>query len=299
MLAGAEHLTKLKVGVVIVTFALLTPIWIIPVSLLIYVLLAFLSALLRSDIVTDKGQSQRLESLDREFLLIPLAVGVYRRLDKKRFGWSVCYYGVTAFVLAQIVAVVYAFGVYAFTGVMRQVPGNISAAFLLVPTIVAEALLIRPYIELLRASCIVPPIQFHRAAYREIKVRSEILLGDLADLRVLRENWSRNKTLSRFSSTRHDSFRASLVDSILTSTDQLRSEIHVIAAKMKLEEFDFRHLDNSWVLTFRRERTKAFQEALELDKLTQAAKDPEIPDEVEQKICELAADNTIISAHQP
>lgn len=78
----------------------------------------------------------------------------------------------------------------------------------------------------------------------------------------------------------------------------MRSEIHVIAAKMKLEEFDFRHLDKSWVLTFRRERTKAFQEALELDKLTQAAKDPEIPDEVEQKICELAADNAIISAHR-
>jgi hypothetical protein len=296
LLAGAEHLTKLKMGFVIVTFALLTPIWIVPVSVLIYALLALLSRLLQSDIVTDKGRSQRLESLDHELLLVPLALDVYRRLDKKRFGWSVCYYGVTAFVLIQVVAVVYTFGAYGFTGVMRQVPGNISAALLLGPTVIAEALLIRPYIELLRASCVVPPIQFHRAAYMEIKVRSEILLGDLTDLSKLPEGRSRKKARWWLPSGDDGSFRANLIDSILSSADQLRSEIYSAASKMKVQEFDFRHLDESWLSTLRRERAQAFQDALGLDNLERAAKDPEVPDEVEQKICQLAVDSAIFSA---
>lgn len=99
-------------------------------------------------------------------LLVPLSPWTYSRLDYNRFLWSIFYYGVYFFIALQVLLLI---GFYELIALKSIVGASSSSEFfqlLLGPlgifALIGYALLINPYLWLLRASVIIPTKLMHR-----------------------------------------------------------------------------------------------------------------------------------------
>lgn len=280
LLHWAEHATDAKLHIAIAIFAVLTPVWILPLCAFIYALVRIGGGLFQPDLETDKGRKRRRGELELRLVLAPLSPGVYLRLKQGRFACSLCYYGIVAFLLIQLVAAAFLAGFYQFSRAPRL--PNLAFVFLFVPALIAEGLLVAPYIELLRWSCHVPPIEFQRAECIDVRVASEILLKDLLMLRELRTRWDALK-LER-GSLQYDTFRAKLIDDVLSGVKELDAECGKAASKLRSTRFYFRDAGDGWLTAMNRDQTRALREAMQLKKLKLVSEGPAVPQEVKQRI---------------
>ena len=249
---GVAHVTQTELYVGMGILALLTPLWILPVCALTYSVLYITEGLLQSNLRTvEQARSYRRRQFELLRLLAPFSPDVYARLDKGRFFWSLCYFGIAAFLLVQIVAAAFAVGLHTLShsdpGTLRFPPlSNYVLAFsLLIPATISEFLLLRPYIELLNWSCWVPPIPFHRVKCATVRVASETLLKDLHALRGWRERWTTDKFMRRHS--KFDEARTQLIDAAIASSNQLEVERCKARTSLLRSGFDFRNAGAKWL----------------------------------------------------
>jgi hypothetical protein len=190
------------VQALLLIFALAAPLWIVPLNAILDMMRSFMTAARKnaSDVQTVYELSK--PAPHHTIFWIAVAGHLYGNIDCKRYWWGLCYFGVTSFLMLHVVAVAAVASSLAFSLLLPKVsfplwlPAVVLVPFLMVPALLGEVLIIRPYVELLRATQKRISLEIHIDDIEVVRLIVDLLIAQLTDLQRLQaysDNFGRDE----------------------------------------------------------------------------------------------------------
>jgi hypothetical protein len=296
---------KLIIEVSLLIFCFTTPLWIVPLSLLIYsVRSIFIDETLRmssphaspSRAIYERSKPVR----HHRVFLVPLNCNVYRFLNWNRYLWGLCYFGLFGFVMLHLIGFT-AFATYRIAiglfGVGATVPlAPIFTAVVAVPVIFAQHAIVRPYAELLRAARKVPTMELCLADCEDVEYSVALSIAELQEV-VRLNNYLKFHGLDRASAAVRIQERLDR-DTHVANVAKAVAELIVEWAKLKrawkMQQFDLRDATPSLRQLLVEQRTKIVVGTIRLDTLEDLTSRAHMPEPIVLDIKHVALD---IRAH--
>jgi len=258
-------------------FCFLAGFWVIPVSAVTLGVRRFIEGALRNanDLQTTYELSKPAHH--NPVFLIPLSGESYKLLDWNRYIRALCYFGLSGFLMLHVVGLVAAVSYIALKHFLEGVhhllylPTFVLVPFLVGPAIFADALIIRPYVEILRSARKIPTREMYLGDSEEMRFSISLLVAELADLVRL------NTYLADFGKDSYPATRERKV-TLEKESDQRLVEISATIRDLlqkwsdlknlwRMQDFDFRDLLPALRSIFFEQRRQVLLETLELARL--------------------------------
>ena len=274
-------------GFLLLIFCFATPLWIVPLSAVMFGVRQFIRWALGNDSDLQSTSELSKPTHDDPVFLVPLSRHAYDLLDWKRYIWALCYFGLFGFLMLHLVGGV-AFVSYSaakywmFSELHKYVPVKVLVLLLVMPVLFAETLIVRPYAEALRSARKIPTKEMHLVDCEEVRFAVSLLIAELADLARL------NGSLADFGKDRYPATSKKkakiererekrLVEISKTTRDLLLGWSN-LRGLWRMQEFDLRDASPALQEVFFAQRSEIFSQTVELDKLqdmvTRANLDP-------------------------
>lgn len=179
------------VWALLLMFGFAAPIWIVPLNSILGATRAFVTEIRKN--ANDVQTVYELSKPVPHHTVYDVAVAghLYGNTDWRRFASGLCYFGVTAFLMLHVVALAGVVSALAFSILLSKVtfalwlPTIVLVPFLFVPALLGEVLIIRPYIELLRAAQKKVSLRIHIDDIEEVRFLVDLFIAQLNDLKRL------------------------------------------------------------------------------------------------------------------
>lgn len=300
-LAAGEEKRIAEVFLLIFCFA--TPLWIVPLSTIAFAGRRYMTHEQKtaSDVQTSYEFSKPTHS--HPVFLVPLSRQAYELLDRKRYIWALCYFGLFGFLalhllviatFASLAGLKYLMSLYKEIGYL---PSFMLVPFVAIPVIFAEKLIVRPYSEILRCARKIPTKEMHLVDCENIRFAVALLIVQLADLVQLNDylaEFGRDTspaTEERKASIEHE--REKRLVEISETTHHLIAGWSNLKEVWRIQEFDLHEAPPDLQTAFFAQRSEIILQTVELDKLEdlllRANIEPSHSLHITRFICELRA----------
>jgi hypothetical protein len=252
-------------------FAALSPLWIMLLCLLLFGVYRFVRNIPVGDMY-DVNDPPRPRSLHQR-LLLPVSADVYRRLRWDKYFWGLFYFGITAFLMLQVVGACW----IASLGLLRAVliwwsryliyfPAFLLLPFLMIPAAVTSALVTQPYIELLTYSCRIPVTRLYKDQVEAASVSFGLLLIKVRAVNTHKFYWQEQATKGRYQEG-YDEVVKTIMNRISDEALRLIDECQQLSRALRMQNIDATKEAEQWKNLMEEERNHVFSTALSLDEL--------------------------------
>lgn len=270
-----SQLSRARAILYLGAFAALLPVWVIPLCLIVPAIMRLHEAAMQGDLV-DIGNPARPTG-KHPWFRIPVAWETYRRLRLGAYLHGLAYCAGVSFLVAEVVGLL-GMAVFEILKSLRGgfYPAPLITPLIMLPALVAEISLIRPYVELLRAAGHIPTRLFHACDFEPASLTLE-------HLRLRNDAAKRHKAFweNEMREGRHqvdyEAIRQELLERVESSADRLAQECRDLDRMVRFQDVQYATTGSAWRRLLAEERRAALVESLPPPVLEELASDEELP----------------------